>query len=137
MAVESIGSVPAANANPALNQAGLGEADFLKVLLTQLQFQDPLKPMDNQEFLAQTAQFTALQLQRNSNESLSSLLNFMSGSQAVALIGRTVDLQTAGGSKTGQVTSVAFPGGVAQLNIETSDGGTVTGVPLSQVSIVR
>ena len=35
--------------------------DFLQVLTTQLTYQDPLKPLDNQEFMAQIAQFTTLQ----------------------------------------------------------------------------
>lgn len=39
----------------------LGQDDFLKLLVTQLQNQDPMNPIENQDFIAQTAQFTQLE----------------------------------------------------------------------------
>lgn len=38
----------------------LGKMDFLQILVTQLRYQDPLKPMDDREFVSQLAQFSAL-----------------------------------------------------------------------------
>lgn len=57
---------------------------FLKLLVTQLQYQDPLNPMDNTAFVAQTAQFSALEQMQNLNST-------MTKSQAFAMIGREVD----------------------------------------------
>ena len=54
----------------------LGQDDFLKLLVTQLQHQDPMNPIENQDFIAQTAQFTQL-------EQLSKLVDLME--QSVSL----------------------------------------------------
>ena len=55
-----------------------GELDknaFLELLITQLRYQDPLKPSDNGEFLAQMAQFTSLEQVQNINEGINKLLS--------------------------------------------------------------
>lgn len=51
----------------------LGKNDFLNMILTQLQNQDPLNPLDNAEFASQLAQFSTLEQLTNMNEQLNSL----------------------------------------------------------------
>lgn len=92
----------------------LGKDDFLKLLVTQLQYQDPLEPMDNTAFIAQTAQFTALEQMQNLNQT-------MTNAQAFNTIGKGVFMKTLN-SKTNQyeviygvVDSVEIRNGKAYL----------------------
>ena len=55
------GNSNTANVSTAKSNQSLGKDDFLKLLVTQLQSQDPLNPMDDKEFIAQMAQFTSLE----------------------------------------------------------------------------
>lgn len=53
--------------------ASLGQGDFLKLMITQLQQQDPFEPVDNKEMLAQMAQFSALAGSTETNETLADI----------------------------------------------------------------
>lgn len=86
----------------------LGKQDFLNLLVTQLKFQDPMKPTENTEFVAQLAQFTSLENSENvykSVEGLGAKLDAMTASQqksseavvaatAASLIGKSVNVDT-------------------------------------------
>ncbi len=63
----------------------LGKEAFLKLLVAQLRFQDPLNAMKDTEFIAQMAQFSALEQMSNLNQG-------MAFSQAASLLGREVEL---------------------------------------------
>jgi flagellar basal-body rod modification protein FlgD len=65
-------------AAPKNNTADLGESDFLTLLTTQLQYQDPTQPMDSTAFVAQLAQFSALEQMTNVNTTLTSMLTAQS-----------------------------------------------------------
>lgn len=122
----------------ALQNSSMGMEDFMKILLTQLMYQDPLKPMDNQEFMAQMAQFTALEQTQQLNEKMELLVSNQAALQSVGLIGRTVDLAVSGDSTiSGTVTALSLAGDTPSLTITTTSGATVTGVSISQVTAVR
>lgn len=135
--IESIGAVinsPTAD----VQRAGLGQEDFLQILLTQLTFQDPLKPMDNQEFIAQFAQFAGLDQERQANENIEALLTMQSADQAVGLLAKAVEVRTDTGSILGEVTSVGFSQeGVPLFTVETPDGEFLTDIALSQIVLVQ
>ncbi|MDK2798580.1 MAG: flagellar basal-body rod modification protein FlgD [Clostridiales bacterium] len=69
------------------NPGNLGKDDFLNLLVTQLKYQDPLKPMEDKEFIAQMAQFSSLEQMQNMNATFNSIKAFsMIGKEVLATI---------------------------------------------------
>lgn len=134
-----IASVGASTSNPSseLDRAGLGQEDFLEILLTQLTFQDPLEPMDNQEFVAQMAQFTSLEQAKQSNDKMEDLLSIQSSTQSLGLLNKTVEVAVSNGTDIGEITTVSFDSGVPNFTVKKADGEFLTGVSLSQIKLVR
>ena len=130
---QTVGSVQEATTNA----FGLSFENLLRIILTQLTFQDPLKPMENFEFVSQLAQFSQLQLGQTGNDRLLSLVGAQGSLQAMALLGRTVDVPADGVTLSGKVVSVVFSNGSPQLTIETPAGRTVSNLPLSSVTQIR
>ena len=62
----------------------LGQEDFLKLLMTQLQNQDPMEPMDNGEFMGQMAQFSTVEGITEMGESIDGLVGMYQGQQMSA-----------------------------------------------------
>ncbi|MGL1894696.1 MAG: flagellar hook assembly protein FlgD [Spirochaetaceae bacterium] len=98
--------------NKALNKGqvksqDMGKDEFLKILITQLQNQDPTKPMEDKEFISQMAQFSSLEQMTNLNSEFSNLASKLSGSQAVTLLGKNVTISDLAGNQiTGRVEAV-------------------------------
>lgn len=91
----------------------LGKDDFLKLLIAQLRNQDPLRPMEDKEFIAQMAQFNVLEQMQQLNQAFESYAAMAQFGQASNLIGKTVvALPSGDGSApiTGKVQSVSFLG---------------------------
>lgn len=133
----TVSTVGGATASSGLQNAGLGMQDFLKVLLTQLTYQDPLKPMDNQQFMAQMAQFTALQQTQQLNDNMTQLINNQASLLSIGLIGHTIDLNNGSAPASGKVTSLALNGDAPTLTVTQSDGTILTHVGLGQIINVK
>jgi len=129
--MSSIGAVGATSGN--LQSASVSMQDFLNILLTQLTYQDPLKPMDNKEFMAQLAQFTTLGQTEQLNTNMSALLNTQATLSSVGLIGRTVDITSGSSTITGTVQSLSLAGDTPTMTVSTTTNGTLTGVTMSQL----
>ncbi|MEW6041591.1 MAG: flagellar hook assembly protein FlgD [Elusimicrobiota bacterium] len=99
------------------NSSALGKNDFLKLLISQLQYQDPTNPMDNTEFVAQMAQYTSLEQMTNLNQSFEYMAGQLLVNQATGLIGKTVVLtvDADGNTITGTVEKVVLSSGTPQL----------------------
>jgi flagellar basal-body rod modification protein FlgD len=142
MAVDAIGVVTSStSATPA--NVGISETQFLQILLTQLQFQDPLKPVDNTEFVAQLAQFSALQINQEVSDEINTSLTVQAGQQAIGLLGKKVTVNSTStgstnGTATGTVSAVTFTStGDAQLSVTTTGSSTpLTSIELSDVTQV-
>ncbi len=79
----SLDEVTSTKATEKRSGADLGKEDFLLLLVTQMQYQDPLDPADNTEFVAQLAQFSAL-------EQMSNLNTTASNNAAYSMVGKEV-----------------------------------------------
>ncbi len=107
----------------------LGKNDFLKLMVAQLQSQDPMQPTDDSAYIGQLAQFTQLEQMTNLAQTSSQAASAQEQAQAVALIGHTVSYvdPTTGTSQQGDVSSVQVSSSGTTLTV----GGTAGVVPTS------
>ena len=74
----------------------LGKDEFLKLLITELQHQDPTNPMEDREFIAQMAQFSSLEQMLNFNKNMETLLERVSFQSSSNLLGLNVEIDDKG-----------------------------------------
>ncbi len=110
------------------NQA-LGQEEFLSLMTTQLQNQDPLAPMENGDFIAQLAQFGTVsgigELQV-SVDALSSAMTATDATDAASLVGKTVLTEGSSGylAEGGELNgAIEIPEGVSNVQIRIESGG--------------
>lgn len=144
MAVSAVSSAGSSNGAASATAAyGLDFQSLLSIILTQLTYQDPLKPMDNFQFVSQLAQFAQLQQSQTLNNSLTSLLTSQSTAQAVGLLGHSVTLSGGSGSGSsanavsGKVTAVSMSNGTPSLTITTASGQILTNVAVTNVATIQ
>ena len=85
----------------------LGKDTFLKLLVAQMRYQDPSKPVDSSQMMSQTATFSQVEKLEQLVNQNASMLVLQESATAGALVGRTATYtDTTGAPKTGTVTSV-------------------------------
>ena len=117
----------------------LGKDDFLKLLLVELQHQDPTEPVDSAKILSQTSQLATLESAENTNKSLEGLsASLLASSQfsTVSAIGKIADTGSNGiVFEQGESPSfeIYFPEAITSGNVEVKDsnGNTVKSIPIS------
>ncbi|MEA5114717.1 MAG: flagellar hook assembly protein FlgD [Geobacteraceae bacterium] len=117
---------------------GMDKDDFLTLLITQLQNQDPLNPMDGTEFMTQMAQLTQVEQAYNTNTNLESILSALNNSSSLSassLVGKSVSAAgsqvalTSGGSAQ---ISYFVPSAAEQVTVTITDSNGSTVRTLTQ-----
>lgn len=98
---------------------GLGKDSFLKLLVTELRHQDPTKPMEDREFVAQMAQFSTLEQMTNLNNEVKNLLYSARSAEAYGVLGKSIDSFDSVANKkvSGTVTSIFYKGDELMLKV--------------------
>lgn len=121
----------------------LGKDDFLRLLMAQLQNQDPMNPMEDREFIAQMASFSSLEQMTNLNKNMENFISTQNKQQALSMqqyLGTKITWQDAYyvedelfvETKTGVVTSVAITNGMAYFIMD--DGSDVSLDQMTNIS---
>ncbi|MBK8250684.1 MAG: hypothetical protein IPK85_25290 [Gemmatimonadetes bacterium] len=149
---DSLLATPTRNGAPVGPGGRLGKNEFLKLLTTQLKYQDPLDPMDGKDMAADLAQFSGLEQLLNINEQLeaqqgqyTSLLAAMNSNVALGTIGKTVMAsgdqvvltKDAAGAFDAKVTADIATSGIAKLTLLDRSGKEVGSRTLGYVTAGR
>ena len=106
------------------------QMDYMKLLITQLQNQNPLEPLDNNEMATQLAQFSQLQQLESMNESFADVLATTELSYANSLLGKEVTFMPTSETGATEITS-----GVVEQVYNNIDGEILLGIGNHTVSL--
>lgn len=116
----------------------LGQAEFFELMLAQLKHQDPLKPLDNTEFVGQMAQFSTVDSLTSIDTSMTEMASAFQSNQALqasTLVGREVLVPSPAGllGDSGMAGAVEVPGGATNVTVTVLDsrGVQVAQLPLT------
>lgn len=123
----------------------LGKDDFLKLLIAQLQNQDPLNPMEDKEFISQMATFSSLEQMTNMNQSIEKLVQVQTQTNLIEysqLVGKEViwhkvaeeddQVDSSFIEGNGVITSIQFTGETVKFTLD--DGTELTPANISQIN---
>ena len=91
----------------AVNDNTLNKDDFLKILITQLSYQDPTAPMEDKEFISQMAQFSSLEQMTNMSNGFKELSGMLGQGNALGLLGKWVEVLDGDKMVSGKVEEVS------------------------------
>jgi flagellar basal-body rod modification protein FlgD len=115
----AVPSTASAATPPATN---LGNTDFMQLLVTQLQNQDPMNPVDDQQFIAQMAQLSSLQATNQLASQVGQMVSAQQQMGVLQLVGQDVQyLDPNGNSVQGKVSGVRLTGPTPTLLIGNSE----------------
>jgi flagellar basal-body rod modification protein FlgD len=96
----------------------LGESAFLTLLSAELQYQNPLQPMNNTQFIAQLAQFSNLAAVTKQSTTLGQILSTLQQQNPVVQLSQLIGKTVTTSSGTGVVTAVADQGGEQMVTVQ-------------------
>lgn len=116
-------SIPASSTDTAqTDKSQLSTQAFMQLLVAQLKYQDPSKPMDTAAFMNQTATLTQVQAMEKSSQMTTDLLTAQRAQTASGLVGRTVSYTaTDGSTATGYVSAATISTANPTLKIGSID----------------
>ena len=106
-----------------INSDYISKDTFLKLLVTQMQYQDPLDPMDNGEYLSQLAQFSALEQMTEVADKMETVYSLVENIDTSVLVGQLTGMigQNVQWTTTDSAGNVTFHEGIAK-SVSISDG---------------
>jgi len=140
-----LGSSSASNSTSSTSSSStssLGQDAFLQLLVTQLEYQDPLNPMDDKDFVAELAQFSSLEQLTEINSGIDGLKSIGEEQEmigAVNFMGKTVDatgtaLYLSNGSATGVTFTLPDNAATCLVNVLDSSGDIVRTVDMGETA---